>query len=182
MPPQRASRVGRPLTEQEIAQARENAARLGAMRSREPSGKFRSRAEEEEAFQAESERVSREIPEQKQSWLSRAPARNEPNRISDQAARVIPQSMRPWLSSRRVILGCWLASMAVISYDEWHNNGILPRPARLWWTSLAYGLLMAVSAIDAAVPIVNALAIGYTLMLIWQYYSSTGQFTHNAGS
>jgi hypothetical protein len=74
-------------------------------------------------------------------------------------------------------MGAWFVSMAMIGFDEWRNNGILPRPARLWATTLFYGLLAVVSLVDALVPIVNALAIGYSIMLIWQYFNGAGQFS-----
>lgn len=70
--------------------------------------------------------------------------------------------------------------MITVSFDEWHNLGILPRPARLWDTSLFYGLLVLLGFVDAMVPIVNAFAIGYTLVLLYQYYQ--GDLTPGGGS
>lgn len=70
--------------------------------------------------------------------------------------------------------------MIVVGFDDWHNYHILPRPARLWYTSLTYGLLILASMADALVPLANALAIGYAIMLIWQYYNGTGQFAQGS--
>jgi hypothetical protein len=85
-----------------------------------------------------------------------------------------------FFSNRGLVTYAWLAAMAIIAYDEWHNNHILPRPARLWGTSVVYMLLGAGSMIDAAVPLVNALAIGYVFTLLWQLYNQEGQFTKTA--
>jgi hypothetical protein len=81
-----------------------------------------------------------------------------------------------FLSNREVIFMAWLIAMILIGFDEWHNHGILPRPQRLWYTSLTYGILALVSGIDAVVPIANAFALGFTLVLLYQYYQKTGQF------
>jgi hypothetical protein len=64
----------------------------------------------------------------------------------------------------------WIIAMFIVGFDEWHNLGILPRPARLWDTSLFYGLLTIAGFVDLMVPLVNALAIGYTVVLLMQYY------------
>jgi hypothetical protein len=66
--------------------------------------------------------------------------------------------------------------MVLVGFDEWKNNGILPRPVRLWDTSIVYGLLTLMGFIDIMLPIANALAIGYTIVLLWQYYNGSGQF------
>jgi len=65
----------------------------------------------------------------------------------------------------------------VISYDEWKNYNRLPIPARLWETSLVYGLLAIFSMADFLVPLANAFGLGYAIMLLYQYYNSEGQFT-----
>jgi hypothetical protein len=70
----------------------------------------------------------------------------------------------------------WLAAMVVIGFDEWHVNGILPRPARLWYTSLVFGVLALASMSDQLVPVANAFAVGFLLVLIYQYYNKQGQF------
>jgi hypothetical protein len=81
-----------------------------------------------------------------------------------------------FLGNRLIITASWAISMAVVGYDDWKNNNILPRPSRLWATSLFYGLLALASLVEALVPIINAIAIGYTLMLIWNLFNAQGQF------
>lgn len=81
-----------------------------------------------------------------------------------------PVSVPPFLSNRSIVFNAWLIAMILIGFDEWHNLGILPRPARLWNTSLVYGLLMMLSFVDPMVPIANALAIGFDVALLYQYY------------
>lgn len=73
----------------------------------------------------------------------------------------------------------WVVAMVIIGFDEWHNLHILPRPKRLWNTSLFYGLLTLVSVADIVVPIANAFAVGYTLTLLYQYYN--GAITPSTG-
>lgn len=85
-----------------------------------------------------------------------------------------------WLLSDKVLLYSWLGAMAVIAVDEWHNNGILPRPARLWYTSLTYFLLMGLGMVDPMIPIANALGIGFFMVLIYQYNTGAGQFAKGA--
>lgn len=79
-----------------------------------------------------------------------------------------------------VILVSWIAAMALVSWDEWNSHHILPRPARLWYTSLTYMLLALVSTIDVMVPLTSALAVGFTVALTIQYYTNTGSFTKPA--
>ena len=74
------------------------------------------------------------------------------------------------MNNRAVVFNLWVIAMIVVGFDEWHNLGILPRPARLWDTSLVYGVLVMLGFVDAMVPIANALAIGFTFQLIWQYF------------
>lgn len=83
----------------------------------------------------------------------------------------VPGSLPGILRTRSMVFNSWMLSMAVISFDEWHNNNILPRPARLWDATLFFGLLALVSMPDAMVPLANAFAAGYTIMLIWQYFN-----------
>lgn len=92
----------------------------------------------------------------------------------------VPQGLPQWLGSQRILGASWMAAMIIIGFDEWHNLGILPRPIRLWDTSTVYGILALVGIVDALVPLVNALAIGYTIMLLWQYYNGSGQFASTA--
>lgn len=99
------------------------------------------------------------------------------DRIPDQPRRAqLPQQLPGFLkggalNNRSVVFNAWIVAMVVIGFDEWHNLGILPRPARLWDASLVYGVLVLLGFADIMVPIANALAIGYTIMLIWQYYN-----------
>lgn len=88
----------------------------------------------------------------------------------------VPKGVPSFLGNRQVIFMAWAVAMAVICWDEWHNNNILPRPQRLWYGSLLYGLLALVSTVDPMVPLCNAIAIGYDITLLYQYYGKTGQF------
>lgn len=96
--------------------------------------------------------------------------------------RSVPKYMPRWLGNQRILGASWMVAMVIVGFDEWHNLGILPRPARLWDTSIVYGLLALAGIVDIMVPIVNAFAIGYTIMLLWQYYNGTGQFASTKGS
>lgn len=88
----------------------------------------------------------------------------------------------PSFLGHRSILGtAWFISMAVVGFDDWHNNGVLPRPSRLWYTSVAFGLMALASLVEALTPIINLIAIGFTIMLIWQYFNKQGQFTGATG-
>ena len=93
----------------------------------------------------------------------------------------LPEFLRSGpMNNRAVVFNMWIIAMIVVSFDEWHNLGILPRPARLWDTSLVYGLLVLLGFVDAMVPISNALAMGFTFQLLWQYFQgnitpATGQ-------
>lgn len=100
----------------------------------------------------------------------------------EQAQVKISNKLPSFLGNRRIIFYAWIIAMVVVGFDEWHELNILPRPARLWWTSLLFGLLALASAIEAIVPITNALALGYVLMLIWTYYNGTGQFAATKGA
>lgn len=85
-----------------------------------------------------------------------------------------------FLTSPHLISGAWMAAMAVVSVDEWKQHHILPRPSRLWWTTMTYALLGVLAMSDLMAPLAGALAVGYTIMLIWQYYNGSGQFTTEA--
>jgi hypothetical protein len=102
-------------------------------------------------------------------WAARIEA--EPRRVPTRNG--IPS----FLGSRTVLMGSWAVAMAIVTLDEWKNNGIFPRPARLWSTTLFYGLLALASMVEVIVPIVNALAIGYTFTLLWNYFNKQGQFS-----
>lgn len=88
----------------------------------------------------------------------------------------VPRGLPPALGNAKMVGYMWVIAMIVVSFDEWHNHGILPRPSRLWWTSLTYGILAIVGMVDPLIPLMNALALGYTIMLITQYYQGSGQF------
>jgi hypothetical protein len=89
-----------------------------------------------------------------------------------------PRGVPSAFGNAQLIGYAWIASMILVGFDEWKNNDILPRPARLWDTSIVYGLLALVALIPPLIPLVNALAIGYTFVLLWQFYNGQGQFNH----
>jgi hypothetical protein len=88
----------------------------------------------------------------------------------------VPRNVPPFLGNAKIIGYAWFGSMIMIGIDEWKNNGILPRPKRLWGASVVFGGLALVAAVDALVPIACAFAIGYFIMLVWQFYNGEGQF------
>lgn len=96
--------------------------------------------------------------------------------ISPGKART-PSGVPAFLGNREIIFGTWAVSMALVTVDDWKTNNILVRPSRLWGTTLVYAGLALVSTIDALVPIANALAIGYTIVLLYQFFSKQGQFS-----
>lgn len=82
-----------------------------------------------------------------------------------------------FLGDRATIFYAWMIAMAIVGFDEWHNYKILPRPQRLWDTSLLYGLLTLFGLSDTLVPIANVFAVGYAITLLWNYYNGSGQFS-----
>lgn len=82
-----------------------------------------------------------------------------------------------FLTHRSTLLWSWVASMAIISADEWKSNHIFPRPGRLWAATGFFALLAALSMIDMMVPLANALAVGYTIMLLWDFFGSNANTT-----
>lgn len=98
------------------------------------------------------------------------------NMIPAQQQRPVPGWMPEWLGNQRVVVYAWIIAMAAITFDEWHNNHILPRPSRLWYATLTYGILAVTGMVGFLTPITNMLAIGYSIMLIWQYFNKQGQF------
>jgi hypothetical protein len=88
-----------------------------------------------------------------------------------------PSFLPKFLGSRALILFAWAAAMALVSADEWKTYHILPRPARLWDTSLMFFLIAGASSFDALVPICTIFAIGMVISLAYNYYQGTGQFT-----
>ena len=92
--------------------------------------------------------------------------------LPEQSPRVNLSSKLPMiLQNRSVIFHSWVIAMVIVGFDEWHNHHILPRPARLWDTSLFYGLILLFSIVDVLVPLANVFAVGYTFTLLWQYYN-----------
>lgn len=95
---------------------------------------------------------------------------------------VVPQnkttSAKPrFLGSQRTILFAWIVALALVCADEWKTYHILPRPARLWWTTLTYAILALMSQMEVLIPLANALALGFTAVLAWQYFNKQGQFS-----
>jgi hypothetical protein len=88
----------------------------------------------------------------------------------------VPPGVPRFLGNRQIILVAWLGAMAMVSWDEWNTYHILPRPARLWYTSLTYFLLAIIATFDVFVPIANGLAIGFAIAVAYQYFTNTGQF------
>jgi hypothetical protein len=103
-----------------------------------------------------------------------ARARGVYNRVPAMPGRAanpsVPRGLG-FLNQRPVVFSMWMIAMITVGFDEWHNNNILPRPARLWDTSLLYGMLVLFGFVDPLVPLANAFAIGYTLVLLYQYYN-----------
>lgn len=111
-------------------------------------------------------------------------SRTNPNQQQQRQQRqvTLPQGVPRAFGNRQVVFYAWFAAIILVCFDEWHNYRLLPRPARLWYTSLTYGLLLLAGFADAVVPLVNVIAIGFTIMLLWQYYNGSGQFSKSSGS
>jgi len=104
--------------------------------------------------------------------------------------RGLPQSQRAWrvrqsqqalpfpafLASRRILVACWFVSMILVGMNERQLGFTLPRPARLWSASAVYAILALAGTVDAMVPIVNALGIGYLIALAYEFYNGSGIF------
>lgn len=88
----------------------------------------------------------------------------------------VPRGVPAFLGNQRTIVYAWAAAMAVITVDEWKRHSMLPRPSRLWWASLFYGMLAAAGMVDSIVPLMNAFALGYLFVLAYQFYNGEGQF------
>jgi hypothetical protein len=82
-----------------------------------------------------------------------------------------------FLGSQRTIIFAWIIAVIAITADEWKRYHILPRPSRLWWSALVYGILALVSEVTPVIPLTNALALGYSIMLMWQFFNKSGQFS-----
>ena len=100
--------------------------------------------------------------------VNRIPAQKQS--VNTSLSNSLPKWLKGSVSNRAIVFNMWLIAMILVSFDEWHNLGILPRPARLWDTSLLYGLLVIAGFVDVAVPIANMLAIGFTISLLIKYF------------
>jgi hypothetical protein len=90
-----------------------------------------------------------------------------------------PPHVPHFLGNSRVIKAAWLGSLVVVSWECLNTYGVLPPPGRLFWISGTFMLLGIAGEIDALLPVVNALAIGFFLVLLWQYY--TGEHASKTG-
>jgi len=140
-------------------------------------------------------------PQQGRTYVIYQPGQQQqtqqPGRMSRVQNRIPPQnqtvdsslsnSLPSWLkgsvNNRAIVFNMWIIAMIIVGFDEWHNLNVLPRPARLWDTSLLYGLLIIAGFVDAAVPIANLLAIGFTISLLIKYFQGgiTPATTTNGG-
>jgi hypothetical protein len=76
------------------------------------------------------------------------------------------------LGNSRLLIMLWFVAMILVASDEWKQGfKPFPRPARLWYTSLTFAILMAVSQIGPMVAITNALAIGFDIQLAYENIS-----------
>jgi len=94
----------------------------------------------------------------------------------------LPAHVPRVFANEYLVFGAWIAAMIIVCFDEWHNYGILPRPSRLWYTSVTFGILAILGIFSGILPLVNALAVGFTIMLLWQYYNGSGQFSKTTGA
>jgi hypothetical protein len=83
-----------------------------------------------------------------------------------------------WMANKEIIFGAWFGTMVLVSLDDWKNNGILPRPMRLWYTSGVFFILAGLSIIDILAPLMSVLAVGFFFAVLWQYLTGTGQFVN----
>lgn len=83
-----------------------------------------------------------------------------------------PKYVPRFLGSRSVIMFAWGAAMALVAFDEWKTHHILPRPARLWDTSIVFVLLAGASTLDPLVPLCTAIAIGLVVALLMNYFTN----------
>jgi hypothetical protein len=110
------------------------------------------------------------------------PPKTEYVYVRDRQRRQTGGGVRGFIANREVIFGAWIVAMAVVCWDEWENYGILPRPARLWYTSLLYFILALVGGIEMLVPLVNVIAIAFVITLLYQYFNHSGQFADSGSA
>lgn len=89
------------------------------------------------------------------------------NRIQKAPVVRTPNRVPSFLGTRPILFGAWGVAMLALSADDWFNNKILPRPSRLWWGTLLYGMLALLSISDGMVPLANALGVGYAIVILW---------------
>jgi hypothetical protein len=96
--------------------------------------------------------------------------------LKGQAVRQVqtPPHVPAILGHSGLIKACWLGSMVVVSVEAIMGYGVLPPPGRLFWISSTYALLAVAGSVDAMLPLVNALALGYLIVLIWQASKTPG--------
>lgn len=109
------------------------------------------------------QRIATALPQSQRAW---------------KAAVTGPQVQLPrWLADRRIVLVAWVGGLILITIDERQSGYLLPRPLRLWYASGVFLILAALGTSDVMVPLSNALAIGFTITLAFQYYNNEGQFS-----
>lgn len=94
----------------------------------------------------------------------------QPNRSNDSGG------IGGLVGARPIIFFAWAGAMTIITLDEWSRNGILPRPARYWGATWVYAILAGISVFDPLVPMANLFALGYTIVLGYQYFTQSQQF------
>lgn len=100
------------------------------------------------------------------------------NRVSAQQVKQNPGgALKSFLSSSGTIPVAWGISMLLVAVNEWQRHGILARPARLWWTSIAFFILAILAHFNSLAIVANLLAWGFTLQLAYQFFSKKGQFS-----
>lgn len=72
-------------------------------------------------------------------------------------------------SGRAILLTSFFVALAIVTYQEIHDGGQMPRPKRYFSAGLVYGLL-GVAAPFISYPIAGALGVGMVLALVWQHY------------
>lgn len=87
------------------------------------------------------------------------------------------QWARGFIHSSGAIPVMWGVAMGLVFVDEWREHRILARPARLWWSSIAYFILAVVAHFGPLMPIAVLIAVGLTIQLAYQYFNREGQFS-----
>lgn len=88
-----------------------------------------------------------------------------------------PQSYgAQFLRSSGAIPLMWGIALGLVAVDEWRTNHILARPARLWWTTIAFAILALAAHFEKLAMIANLLAVGFVLQLAYQFFTKSGEF------